>query len=126
VEATKKSASVALQVAEKVKYILLKSFTISKTIIPSVIVKDVKRSVRVPEVQEFANLTIKELRNLTNLTIKKVKWNKDFFSRRFTISNGESCTAGSQHENDKSHTFDPNKKITKVKVVIQFEESCII
>ena len=51
-------------------------------------------AVRVPEVQELANLTVKELLNLTNITIKKVEWNG---SKKiaFTLSNGESCTAGS-------------------------------
>ncbi len=72
VEVTKKSATDALQVA--MKYILLKSFIISKTIIAKSSVKFVDGAVRVPEVQELANLTVKELINLTNLTIKKVEW----------------------------------------------------
>ena len=51
-------------------------------------------AVRVPEVQELANLTVKELLNLTNITIKKVEWNGSK-TIAFTLSNGESCTAGS-------------------------------
>jgi hypothetical protein len=118
VEATKKSASDALQVA--MKYILLKSFIISKTIITKYLVKDVNGAVRVPEVQELANLTVKELINLTNLTIKKVEWNyMDTLS--LTLSNGESCNSG-VWKVDKSHTFDPNKKITKVECIIQRDE----
>jgi hypothetical protein len=85
VEATKKSASDALQVV--MKYILLKSFIISKTIIPTTIVKFVDGAVRVPEVQELANLTVKELINLTNLTIKKVEW-RLMDTLIFTLSNG--------------------------------------
>jgi myo-inositol catabolism protein IolC len=46
VEATKKSASDALQVAAK--YILLKSFTISKTIIGKNALTYLKGAVRVP------------------------------------------------------------------------------
>jgi hypothetical protein len=75
------------------KYIILKSFIISKTIIGKGNIKYVNEAVRVPEVQELANLTVKELLNLTNITIKKVEWNG---SKKiaFTLSNGESCTAG--------------------------------
>jgi hypothetical protein len=35
-----------------------------------------------------------------------------------TLSNGESCTAGSAYKVTKSHTFDSNKKITRVEVII--------
>jgi hypothetical protein len=52
------------------------------------------KAVSVPEVQELANLSVKELLNLTNLTIKKVEWNR-CHKLGFTLSNGESCTAGS-------------------------------
>ncbi len=48
---------------------------------------------RVPEVQDFANLTVKELINLTNLTIKKVEWN-DLYTLSLTLSNGEYCAVG--------------------------------
>ncbi len=75
------------------KYILLKSFIISKTIIPTTRVKFLEGAVRVPEVQELANLTVKELINLTNLTIKKVEWN-DLYTLSLTLSNGEYGTVG--------------------------------
>ncbi len=74
-------------------------------------------AVRVPEVQELANLTVKELINLTNLTIKRVEWN-DMATLSFTLSNGEHCSAGSRRKVNKSRTFDPKKKITKVEVII--------
>ena len=81
-------------------------------------------AVRVPEVQDFANLTVKELINLTNLTIKKVEWtHMDTLS--FTLSYGEHCSAGS-NKVDKNHTFDPNKKITKVECIVWKNESLII
>ncbi len=89
------------------KYILLKSFIISKTIIPKYLVKDVKGAVRVPEVQELANLTVKELINLTNLTIKKIEWFA-IFTLSFTLSNGDSCIAGSENMVIENHTFYPN------------------
>ncbi len=43
-----------------------------------------------------------------------------------TLSNGESCTAGSTYKVEESHTFDQNKKITKVEVIIRYNERCII
>ncbi len=44
----------------------------------------------------------------------------------FRLSNGEYCTAGSTYKVDKSHTFDQNKKITKVEVIIREYEVDII
>jgi hypothetical protein len=44
---------------------------------------------------------------------------------RITLSNGESCTAGSYYKLANSHTFEPNKKITKVEVIIWIDESYI-
>ncbi len=44
----------------------------------------------------------------------------------FTLSNGESCTAGSFCKVDKSHTFDQNKKITKVECIMTKDEYAII
>ncbi len=43
-----------------------------------------------------------------------------------TLSNGESCEAGSYWEDEKSHTFDQNKKITKVECIIHGNEGWII
>jgi hypothetical protein len=72
VEATKISASAALQVAAK--YTLLKSFIITKKKIEGDFIRKYRGAVRVPEVQNLANLSVKELLNLTNLFIKKVEW----------------------------------------------------
>ncbi len=45
---------------------------------------------------------------------------------RMTLSNGESCTAGSRtHKINTSHIFDPNKKISLVEVVINKGEYAI-
>ncbi len=54
---------------------------------------------------------------MNNLSINKVEW-FDIETLSFTLSNGESCTAGSRYKVNKSHTFDPNKKITKVECII--------
>jgi len=78
-----------------------------------------------PKVQELANLTVKELINLTNLTIKSVEWCGTHFVR-FTLSNGDYCTSGSSLKVNKSHTFDQNKKITKVEVIINKGELYIM
>ncbi len=51
---------------------------------------------------------------IDDLRIKKVHWNTQTLG--FTLTNGETCTAGSQKA-IKSHTFDPNKKITKIKMI---------
>ena len=42
----------------------------------------------------------------------------------FTLSNGESCTAG-QSNKVSSHTFDQNKKITKVECIMWYDEKFI-
>ena len=41
------------------------------------------------------------------------------------LSNGESCQAGSTFKANKSHTFDPDKKITRVECIIHRRESAI-
>ena len=43
-----------------------------------------------------------------------------------TLSNGDSCVSGTIFAVDKSHTFDPNKNITKVEVVVHSDEEWII
>ena len=43
-----------------------------------------------------------------------------------TLSNGESCTAGSKRKVNESHTFDQNKKITKVECIIIDIEAYIL
>ncbi len=43
-----------------------------------------------------------------------------------TLSNGESCTAGSKRKVNESHTFDQNKKITKVECIIDRNEDDIL
>ena len=65
------------------------------------------------------------------LAIQEVKWSIEYWSivlntLAFTLSNGESCNAGSKYEFNHSHTFDRNKKITKVEVIMRYNETCII
>ncbi len=60
-----------------------------------------------------------------NLHLKTVEW----FSNStlgFTLSNGESGKAGSKHKVNRSYTFEPNKKITRVEVIIHDNENDII
>ena len=54
------------------------------------------------------------------LYINKVEW-YSIYTLSFTLSNGEYCTAGSVKVNE-SHTFEPNKKITKVECIINKDE----
>ncbi len=61
---------------------------------------------------------------MNNLSINQVEWYKDY-TLSFTLSNGEYCTAGSE-EVDKSHKFDPKKKISKVEVIIYSNEDSIL
>ncbi len=48
------------------------------------------------------------------------------FTLEITLSNGESCTAGSTYKVNSSHTFDQNKKITKVECIIYQNEYAIL
>jgi hypothetical protein len=43
-----------------------------------------------------------------------------------TLSNGETCVAGTIFAVDKSHAFEPNKNIAKIEVVIHSDEEWII
>ncbi len=53
-------------------------------------------------------------------------WNSILSNKlEITISNGESCKAGSSKEADESHTFNPKKKITKVEVIVYNHEKSI-
>ena len=50
---------------------------------------------------------------LSNLTFTKVEW-RGVLTLGFTLTSGESCTAGTRYTCENSHNFDSNKKITKV------------
>jgi hypothetical protein len=70
----------------------------------------------------IADRNFEELRNLAFF---QVDLGCDIDQFTLTLSNLESCGPGSDKVN-KSYTFDPNKKITKVKVIIGDLESKII
>ena len=55
-----------------------------------------------------------------------MSWHGIIATLEITLSNGESCTAGSLNQVNESHTFDPNKKITKVECIIFKDELCIM
>ena len=44
----------------------------------------------------------------------------------FTLSDGQTCKAGTQNECNKSHTFDTSKKITWVECIIWRDEWTIL
>ncbi len=49
-------------------------------------------------------------------------WNGYIATLEITLSNGESCTAGSYYEVNNWHKFEPKKKITKVECIISKNE----
>ena len=84
---TKISPSKALQVA--LKYLIIKSITESQHIIPKKSMA-VKSTLVVPDMEDFVN---KSLHELKSLTITKAYWNS-IFALEFTLSDGQSCKAG--------------------------------
>ena len=77
-------------------------------------------------------------RQLGTLTITQVKWRQNSLKLiSFTLSDGQTCTAGTFYVNnygetipddklDQSHTFDPAKKITKIETIIFKAESLLM
>jgi hypothetical protein len=53
-------------------------------------------------------------------------WHGGICTLEITLSNGESCTAGSTYKVIESHTFDTKKKITKVECIIHKNERWIL
>ncbi len=54
-------------------------------------------------------------------------WNGSYIrTLEITLSNGESCTAGSSNKVKKWYIFDPNEKITKVECIIHKDEEYIL
>ncbi len=61
------------------------------------------------------------------MKFQKLGWHGDYIKTlEITLSNGESCTAGSYNKVDRWHTFDQNKKITKVECIIDKYEFRIL
>jgi hypothetical protein len=54
----------------------------------------------------------------------QVRWYSNW-SIGFLLSNGQECGSGTEAFN-KSHNFDPTKKITKVEVIIWHDEGGIL
>jgi hypothetical protein len=54
-----------------------------------------------------------------------VLWNGSN-SLGFSLSDGQSCKAGTYKDFDESHIFDPSRKITKVEVIIDKSEYGIL
>ncbi len=75
-------------------------------------------TVTVPDVTKLERKSLKELRNLF---LAKCKW-EETFSIGFTLSNGNSCLAGTSYEVINRYTFDPKKKITRIEATIRPDE----
>ena len=72
-------------------------------------------------------LTNKSLEEIRKLRITQVQWFGYVVTLKITISDGQTCKAGAPTVNfDKSHKFNPSKKITKVECIIKKCEDWII
>ena len=122
VQETKKSISRALQVAlEAVNKWAISSIVKSKRIIGNSAVSKVTGTKRIPH---MATLGTKSLAELKVLTISQVQqWSASTIS--FTLNDGQSCTIGKSLEYNRSHVFDPAKKITRIEVIISKYEADI-
>ncbi len=113
------STSIALQVGGKC--MMFQSITKSKQIIAEKFVENVSGTVSVPEMTKIINQSYLELKNLH---LKTVEWHGSI-KFGLKLSSGDSCTAGSYYKTNNSHTFVPEKNITKVECIINKNESCI-
>ncbi len=113
-EETLISPSRALQVPEK--YMMINSVSYSQDIIPKQVATTSGPSF--PAVNMLAN---KNLQDLVSMRLTQVKWSA-ITTLGFTFQNGQTCKAGVENF-QKSHTFDPAKKITKIECIInQYEK----
>ena len=103
------------------KYLMINSVRKSKRIIPKRLIKYVYGTVTVPNIP---TLGVKNFEKLRNLTIEKVQW-EDIFTLGFTLNDGQSCKVGNHYDFKLSHTFDPNKKITRIEVWINKIETWV-
>ena len=65
------------------------------------------------------------LQELRNLTITQVQWYGNIVSLGFTLSDGKNCRAGTSYDFNRSHVFDPSKKITKIVTTVNKYEDYI-
>ncbi len=91
----------------------------SKHIIAQKKKNEVKGTIKIPD------LTVQSRKKLNKISINKVEW-YSIYTVGFTLSNGDHCSAGSYFKVNESHTFDQNKKITKVECIIKNDEDYII
>ena len=62
---------------------------------------------------------------ISTMRVTEVLW-YDCLTLGFKLSDGQTCRSGPLHNFNHSHTFDPQKKITRVDVVIHEEETFLI
>jgi hypothetical protein len=76
------------------------------------------------KIPDDAKLAKKSMIELKNLSIKEVFWagNVTF---GFVLSDFQGCKAGNYHF-DQSYSFNPKEKITRVEVIISWDELFII
>ena len=77
---------------------------------------EVKGSVTIPKMKTLAE---KSWQILQKFTITKIQWN-GIATLGVTLSDGETCKAGTEYGFDKSHNFNPFKKITRIEVLLKF------
>jgi len=79
------------------------------------------RTVSLPDVKKLVEKSLEEIRNLT---FTKVRWS-GISTLGFTLNDGTNCKVGTLPF-FKSHTFDPDKKITRIESIIDNNENKII
>ena len=114
------STSRALQVA--LKCMMLESIRKSNRIIGTNEFQQATCSLLIPDLTMLRDKSWQELRNLK---INQVQWSGFIHTIGFTLSDDQSCKAGTRDFNQ-SHTFDPTKKITRIETVITKDESFIL
>ena len=59
---------------------------------------------------------------LGSLSIKKVEWDDYCYTLGVVLSDEQSCKAGTSWEFNNSHIFNEKLKITKVEVIVSYDE----
>ena len=97
---------------------MIKSIVKSLRIIPTEGVLYVKGTVNLLDMPTLAKMNLQEL---GNLSIRQVQWNV-YSTLGFTLSDGQTCRAGTSWDFVNSHVFDQSKKITKIVTTVHWNE----
>ena len=63
----------------------------------------------------------KNWQELRNMAIDNIQWDKEYESSGVTLNDGQSCMAGPDSDLVESYKFDPNRKITRVEVIDDYD-----